>query len=61
VKGDNNQNADVQRPLLSDIQGVVLFTIPFVGLLLTPQNLILILFTFLGLWLIFDSFRLGRQ
>ena len=61
VKGDNNQNADVQRPLLSDIKGVVIFTIPFVGLLLTPQNLTLILFTFFGLWLIFDSFRLGRQ
>jgi signal peptidase I len=61
VKGDNNQNSDVQRPLLSDIKGVVIFTIPFVGLLLTPQNLTLILFTFFGAWLILDSFRLGRQ
>ncbi len=61
VKGDNNENADVQRPALNDLQGVVLFTIPIVGLLLTPQNLTLILFAFFGLWLIFDSFRLSKK
>jgi len=61
VKGDNNESADVQRPVLNDLQGVVLFTIPFVGLLLTPQNLTLILFAFFGLWLIFDSFRLSKK
>lgn len=61
VKGDNNESADVQRPVLNDLQGVVLFTIPIVGLLLTPQNLTLILFAFFGLWLIFDSFRLSKK
>ena len=61
VKGDNNENADVQRPALNDLQGVVLFTIPIIGLLLTPQNLTLILFAFFGLWLIFDSFRLSKK
>jgi signal peptidase I len=61
VKGDNNDSADVQRPTLNDLQGVVVFTIPFLGLLLTPQNLTLILFTFFGLWLIFDSFRLSNK
>jgi signal peptidase I len=61
VKGDNNESADVQRPVLNDLQGVLLFTIPIVGLLLTPQNLTLILFAFFGLWLIFDSFRLSKK
>ncbi len=61
VKGDNNESADVQRPVLDDLQGVELFTIPIVGLLLTPQNLTLILFAFFGLWLIFDSFRLSKK
>ncbi|MEN9351965.1 MAG: hypothetical protein RL455_906 [Actinomycetota bacterium] len=61
VKGDNNESADVQRPVLNDLQGVVLFTIPIIGLLLTPQNLTLILFAFFGLWLIFDSFRLSKK
>ena len=61
VKGDRNQNPDVQHPMLNDIQGVVLFTMPFIGLLLTPQNLTLILFALFGLWLIFDSLRLSKQ
>ncbi len=61
VKGDKNESPDVQKPVLSEIEGVVLFTISNLGLFLTPQNLTLLLFTFFGLWLIFDAFRMGRK
>ena len=61
VKGDKNESPDVQKPVLSEIEAVMLFTIPSLGLLLTPQSLTLLLFTFFGLWLIFDAFRMGRR
>jgi signal peptidase I len=61
VKGDKNESADVQRPGISDIEGVVLFTIPFLGLLLTPQNLTLLLFCGFGFWLIYDAFRMSKR
>ncbi len=61
VKGDKNESPDVQKPVLSEIEAVMLFTIPSLGLLLTPQSLTLLLFTFFGLWLIFDAFRMGRK
>ena len=61
VKGDNNKEADVQHPVLSEVQGVAIFTIPYLGLLLTPQNLTLLIFAFFGLWLIFDSFRMSKN
>ena len=61
VKGDKNESPDVQKPVLNEIEAVMLFTIPSLGLLLTPQSLTLLLFTFFGLWLIFDAFRMGRR
>jgi signal peptidase I len=57
VKGDNNPDPDTQRPVLSEIEGVVLFTIPFVGQLLNPQIFVLLLLCAFGLWLIVDAFR----
>jgi len=57
VKGDNNPAADTQRPVLSEIQGVVLLTIPFVGQLLNPQVFVLLLLVGFGIWLIVDAFR----
>ena len=57
VKGDNNPDPDTQRPVLSEIEGVVLFTIPFVGQLLNPQVFVLLLLCGFGLWLIVDAFR----
>jgi hypothetical protein len=57
VKGDNNVSPDVQKPKLGDIEGVLLFTIPFLGRLLNPQVLTLILISGFGLWLIVDAFR----
>lgn len=57
VKGDNNPNPDTQRPVLSDIEGVVVLTIPFVGQLLNPQVFVLLLLVGFGIWLIVDAFR----
>jgi signal peptidase I len=57
VKGDNNPEADVQKPKVADIEAVVLFTIPLLGKLLSPQVLILILVAVFGIWLIVDAFR----
>jgi len=57
VKGDNNPLADVQKPKLADIEGVVLFTIPLLGKLLSPQVLIILLLVAFGVWLIVDAFR----
>jgi signal peptidase I len=57
VKGDNNPDPDVQKPVLSEIEGVVFLTIPLVGKLLSPQVFILLLLCGFGIWLIVDAFR----
>jgi signal peptidase I len=57
VKGDNNPEPDTQKPVLSEIEGVVLLTIPFFGQLLNPQIFVLLLLCAFGLWLIVDAFR----
>jgi len=57
VKGDHNPDPDVQKPVLSEIEGVVFLTIPLVGKLLSPQVFILILLCGFGIWLIVDAFR----
>jgi hypothetical protein len=57
MKGDNNPAPDTQKPKLSDITGVVFFTIPLIGKLLTPAGLIVLVPSIFGLWLIRDSLR----
>jgi signal peptidase len=57
VKGDANEQADVQRPILSEIEGVVLFTIPKVGLLLNPQTMSLLLVFLIGIWFVANGAR----
>jgi signal peptidase len=57
VKGDNNPDPDVQKPVLSEIEGVIFLTIPLVGKLLSPQVFILLLLCGFGIWLIVDAFR----
>jgi signal peptidase len=57
VKGDNNPDPDVQKPVLSEIEGVVFLTIPLLGKLLSPQVFILLLLCGFGIWLIVDAFR----
>jgi uncharacterized membrane protein HdeD (DUF308 family) len=57
VKGDANDQADVQRPITSEIEGVVLFTIPKVGLLLNPQTMSLLLVFLIGIWFVAKGVR----
>jgi signal peptidase len=57
VKGDANKSPDPQKPKAADILGVVLFTIPFIGNLLTPKALFLLLPCAFGLWLILDAMK----
>lgn len=57
MKGDNNPAPDTQKPGLTDITGVVFYTIPFIGKLLTPRGLLVLVPSIFGLWLILDSLR----
>jgi signal peptidase len=57
VKGDANKSPDPQKPKAEDILGVVFFVIPFIGNLLTPKALFLLLPCAFGLWLIMDAMK----
>ena len=57
VKGDNNPAPDVQRPKYEDIAGVLLFSIPFIGTLMTPRSLAILIPTLFGIWLVVDALR----
>ena len=57
VKGDANKSPDPQKPKAEDILGVVIFAIPFIGKLLTPKALFLLIPCLFGLWLIMDAMK----
>ena len=57
VKGDKNKAPDVQKPMLNDINGVVIAIIPFIGNFLTRKALFLIVPTIIGLWLVMDAMK----
>lgn len=57
VKGDANPNPDVQRPLIPDIEGVVVFVIPFLGKILAPKTLFVLVPLIFGFWLIMDALK----
>lgn len=57
VKGDGNKSPDTQRPKRGDILGVVIFVIPFIGNLLTPKALFLLVPCLFGFWLILDAMK----
>jgi signal peptidase len=57
VKGDANKTPDNQKPVAKDILGVVIFTIPFLGNILTPKALFLLVPCIFGLWLILDAMK----
>ena len=57
VKGDANPAPDVQRPKLDDIEGVVFYTIPFLGRLLAPRTLLILIPLIIGFWLIMDALK----
>ena len=57
VKGDANKSPDNQKPTAPDILGVVIFVIPFLGNILTPKALFLLVPCIFGLWLIMDAMK----
>jgi signal peptidase I len=57
VKGDSNKSPDTQKPKRSDILGVVIFVVPFIGNLLTPKALFLLVPSLFGFWLILDAMK----
>lgn len=57
VKGDANKTPDNQKPKAPDILGVVIFVIPFLGNILTPKALFLLVPCIFGLWLIMDAMK----
>lgn len=57
VKGDANPSPDVQKPLIPDIEGVVVFVIPFLGRLLAPRTLFILVPLIFGFWLIMDALK----
>ena len=57
MKGDANKSPDPQKPKGEDILGVVFFVVPFIGNLLTPKALFLLIPCAFGLWLIMDAMK----
>jgi signal peptidase I len=57
LKGDNNPSPDVQKPTNSDILGVVIFVIPWLGNLLSKQVLFTVIPLIAGLWFLLDTLR----
>jgi signal peptidase len=57
MKGDNNPSPDVQRPKNEDVSGIVFFVIPWIGKLMAPKMLMILIPVFVGIWLIIDTLR----
>ena len=57
MKGDNNPSPDVQKPKAEDISGVVFFVIPWIGKLMAPKMLMILIPVAVGLWLIIDTLK----
>lgn len=57
LKGDNNPSPDIQKPTNSDILGVVIFVIPWLGKLLSKQVLFTVIPLIAGLWFLLDTLR----
>jgi len=57
VKGDANPTPDIQHPKIADVTGVVFFKIPFIGKLLTPKSLLIIVPCIVGFWFVMDALK----
>ena len=57
MKGDNNPTPDVQKPKAADISGVVFFVIPWVGKLMAPKMLMILIPVGVAIWLIIDTLK----
>ena len=60
MKGDNNPSPDIQRPKIADVSGVVVFKLPFVGKVLNPKMLFILVPVVFGIWLIKDALSDGK-
>lgn len=57
MKGDANPSPDVQKPKAADMNGVVFFVIPWIGKLMSPKMLMILIPVVVGIWLIFDTLK----
>ena len=57
MKGDANPSPDVQKPKAEDINGVVFFVIPWIGKLMAPKMLMILIPVVVGIWLIIDTLK----
>ena len=57
VKGDANPSPDVQKPKAADISGVVFFVIPWIGKLMAPKMLMILIPVGVAIWLIIDTLK----
>ena len=57
MKGDNNPSPDVQKPKNEDISGIVFFVIPWIGKLMAPKMLMILIPIGVGIWLIIDTLK----
>jgi signal peptidase I len=57
MKGDNNPSPDVQKPKAADMNGVVFFIIPWIGKLMAPKILMILIPVAVGIWLIIDTLK----
>ena len=57
MKGDNNPTPDVQKPKAEDISGVVFYVIPWIGKLMAPKMLMILIPVGVGIWLIIDTLK----
>jgi len=57
MKGDANPTPDIQHPKIADVTGVVFFKIPFIGKLLTPKSLLIIVPCIVGFWFVMDALK----
>jgi signal peptidase I len=60
MKGDNNPSPDIQRPKIADVSGVVVFKLPFIGKVLNPRMLFILVPVVFGIWLIKDALSDGK-
>jgi len=57
MKGDNNPSPDVQKPKAADMNGVVFFIIPWIGKLMAPKMLMILIPVAVGIWLIIYTLK----
>jgi len=57
MKGDANPSPDVQKPKAADMNGVVFFVIPWIGKLMAPKMLMMLIPVGVGIWLIIDTLK----